>query len=186
MNFKDRMVSAAGWEGKMKPVCVNGMFFADNPDTMKGWGVGMERRKNNWALWVDGHGFVCADDNIVYPVRPYPLRMEKEVAKELCKTGIAHWGKIFFVENVDYYRQLIEKAVKKMGYIQFENTVDVHSWIYKEKVYTISSIEYVEGLNLCGFYANGKYDSLNCYDSLSIVRVGRELVKTLNKWNVTI
>ena len=28
--FKDRMVSAAGWGGKLKPVCVNGMFFADN------------------------------------------------------------------------------------------------------------------------------------------------------------
>ena len=68
--FKDRMVSAAGWEGKMRPVNVNGMFFADNPDKMDGWGCGMGRRKNNWALWVDGHGFVCGGENMCYPVRP--------------------------------------------------------------------------------------------------------------------
>ena len=29
--FKDKMVSAEGWEGKMRPVNVNGMFFADDP-----------------------------------------------------------------------------------------------------------------------------------------------------------
>ena len=119
--FKDRMVSAEGWEGKMRPVNVNGMFFADNPDKMDGWGCGMGRRKNNWALWVDGHGFVCGGENMCYPVRPWPFTMEKEVAKKLCKVGIANWGQIFFVENKDYYKKLIEKAVKKMGYIQLDN-----------------------------------------------------------------
>ena len=31
-DFKDRMVSAEGWEGKMRPVNVSGMFFANNWD----------------------------------------------------------------------------------------------------------------------------------------------------------
>lgn len=184
MDFKERMVSAAGWEGKMKPVCVNGMFFADNPDTMTGWGVGMMRKKNNWALWVDGHGFVCADSNMIWPVGAYPFTMDKDTAKKLCKTGIAHWGRIFFVENEDYYKKLITKATENLGFIQFENSVEVHNKIFKKRKYIINSIEDGKGLNVCAIYVNNKYDSLNCYDAKSIVRVGRELVKTLNKLNI--
>ena len=89
--FKDRMVSAEGWEGKMRPVNVNGMFFADDPDKMDGWGVGMDRRKNNWALWVDGKGFVCGGENMCWPVRPWPMTMSKEVRKyidTLRETGV--------------------------------------------------------------------------------------------------
>ena len=183
--FKDRMVSAEGWEGKMRPVNVNGMFFADNPDKMDGWGCGMGRRKNNWALWVDGKGFVCGGENMCWPVRPWPMTMSKETAKKLCKTGIAHWKEIFFVENKDYYKKLIEKAVKKMGYIQLDNPVEIHSSIWENRHYTIDHIDYVEGIALCVFYNHkNKIESLNCYDTMSVVNVGRELVRTLQNRKV--
>ena len=184
-NFTERMESAAGWEGKMRPVNVNGMFFADNPDKMEGWGCRMGRRKNNWALWVDGHGFVCGGDNMCYPVHPWPFTMEKDVAKKLCKVGIANWGQIFFVENKDYYKKLIEKAVKKLGYIQLDNPVKIKSWVYQNRYRTIDHIDYVEGIALCAFHNHRKQiESLNCYDTMSIVNVGRELVRTLKKQKV--
>ena len=179
------MVSAEGWEGKMRPVYVGGMFFSDNPDKMEGWGVGMDRGKDEWALWVDGHGFVCGGDTVCYPVRPWPMTMTKEEAKMLCKTGIAHWERIFFVENKDYYKKLIEKAVKKMGYIQLDKPVKVVSGIWKNRHYTIDHIDHIEGYAVCVFYTpSGKIDCLNCYDTMSIVNVGRELVRTLANKNI--
>lgn len=183
--FKDRMVSAEGWEGKMRPVCVNGMFFSYNPDTMVGYGVGMGRRKNNWALWVDGHGFVCGGENMCWPVRPWPVTMSKETAKKLCKTGIAHWKEIFFVENKDYYKKLLEKMTKKMGYIQLDHPVEIKSWVYQNRYRTIDHVDYVEGIAVCAFrnYKN-QVESLNCYDTMSIVNVGRELVRTLQNKKV--
>lgn len=183
--FEDRMVSAAGWEGKMRPVNVNNMFFADDPDKMEGWGVGMMRRKNNWALWVDGKGFVCGDEHMCYPVRPNPVTMSKETAKILCKKGIAHWGRIFFVENKDYYKKLIEKMVKKMGYIQLDNPVEIKSWVWKDRYRRIDHVDYVEGIAVCAFQNHkGEVESLNCYDTMSIVNVGRELVRTLINHNI--
>lgn len=182
--FEDRMVSAAGWEGRMKPVNVAGMFFADNPDTMDGWGVGIMKGRDQYALWVDGKGFVCADKTMTYPVCAHPFTMTKETAKLLCKTGIAHWGRIFFVENRGYYEKLIVKAVKKMGYIQLDNPVDVRKLYLGKNTYTIDAIDYSEYLNLCAFYFNEKAYSLNICDTMSIVRVGRELVKTLNNKNI--
>lgn len=185
--FKDRMVSAEGWEGKMRPVCVNGMFFSDNPDTMRGYGVGMGRRKNNWALWVDGHGFICGGENMCWPVRPWPMTMYKETAQRLCKTGIAHWKEIFFVENDDYYKKLLEKYTKKMGYIQLDNPVKIHSAIRETSYRIIDHVEYVEGIRVCAFHNyKNQMESLNCYDALSIVRVGRELISTLKNMNVKI
>ena len=184
-DFRDKMVSAEGWEGKMRPVNVNNMFFADDPDKMDGYGVGMGRRKNNWALWVDGHGFICVGNNMAFPVLPYPMTMSKENAKRLCKVGIANWKEIFFVENKDYYKKLIEKYTKKMGFIQLRNPVEINSWIYKNRRCTIDHIEYAEGLALCAFHNhNGKIESLNCYDTLSVVNVGRELVRTLHEMGV--
>lgn len=178
--FKDRMVSAEGWEGKMRPVNVNGMFFTDDPDKMDGWGVGMMRRKDNWALWVDGKGFVCGGENMCWPVRPWPMTMSKETAKKLCKTGIAHWKEIFFVENKDYYKKLLEKMTKKMGYIQLDNPVEIKSCVYQNRYRTIDHVDYVEGIAVCAFRNHkNQVESLNCYDTMSIVNVGRELVRTL-------
>ena len=183
--FKDKMVNAEGLEGKMRPVNVNGMFFADDPDKMEGWGCGMGRRKDNWALWVDGRGFVCGGENMCYPVRPYPMTMSKEIAKKLCKTGIAHWKEIFFVENKDYYKKLLEKMTKKMGYIQLDNPVEIKSWVYKNRYQIIDHVDYVEGVAVCVFYnQNNQMESLNCYDTMSIVNVGRELVRTLKNRKV--
>lgn len=188
--LKAKMVSAAGWEGKLKPVYVGGMFFADNPDTMEGCGVMMNRTswatKNTWALWADGHGFVCADDNMIWPLCAHPLTMKKEVAEKLCKTGIAHWGKIFFVENKDYYAKMIEKTVKRMGFIQLDNPVDVRELYLRKHTYTIDAIDHCEGLRLCAFYFNGKTHCLNCCDTKSIVAVGRELMKTLANKHITL
>lgn len=185
MNFDDRMVSAEGWEGEMRPVNVNDMFFANNPDEMDGYGICMMKRKDNWALWVDGKGFICGDKNMCAPVRPWPMTMSKDVAKQLCKTGIAHWGKIFFVESVDYYKKLLEKYTMKMGYIQLDNPVEIHSAIYKDRTDIINHVDYVEGIRVCAFYSyNNKVESLSCYDTLSIANVGRELVKTLKNRNV--
>ena len=178
--FKDRMVSAEGWEGKMRPVNVNGMFFADDPDKMDGWGCCMGRRKDNWALWVDGHGFVCGGENMCWPVRPCPMTMSKETAKKLCKTGIAHWKEIFFVENKDYYKKLLEKMTKKMGFIQLDNPVEIKSWVDEDHWQTIDHVEYLECLAVCVFRNNQDHvEFLNCYDNMSIVKVGRELVRTL-------
>lgn len=183
MNFKEKMESAKGLEGKLRPVHVGGFFFYDNPDAMSGYGVKM--RRGDWSLHVEGKGFVCGGEDMCYPVRPWPMRMNKETAKELCKTGIAHWGDVFFVESVDYYKKLIEKAVKKMGYIQLDNPVEIHSSIWKNRHYAIDHIDYVEGIALCVFYNHkNKIESLNCYTDKSIVLVGRELVKTLLKMNV--
>ena len=178
-DLETRYESAAGWEGKIRPVYVGGMFFSNNPDTMEGWGVGMMRDKEHWALWVDGKGFVCGDDTMCCPVSPYPMTMTKDVAKRLCKTGISHWGNIFFVENKDYYEKLIEKAVKKFGYIQLDNPVEVKDMFFDKLTYTINAIDYVEGLRLCAFYFNDKIRSLNCCDTMSVVKVGRELLQTL-------
>lgn len=185
--FKDRMVSAAGWGGKLKPVCVNGMFFADNPDKMDGWGCGMGRRKDNWALWVDGKGFVCGGEYMCWPVRPWPLTMSKETARQLCKTGIAHFREIFFVENADYYKKLISKAVNKMGLIYLDNPVEIHSSIWKDRYQTIDHVDYVDGIAVCAFRNHrNQVESLNCYDTMSIVNVGRELLRTLNNRQVRI
>lgn len=179
-DFKDRMVSAEGWEGKMRPVNVSGMFFANNPDKMDGYGCGMMRRPDNWALWVDGKGFICGGENMCYPVRPWPLTMSRDVAKKLCKTGIAHWKEIFFVESVDYYKKLLEKYTKKMGYIQLDNPVEITSWVYKNQKQTINHVDYVDYIRVCAFHNyRNKVESLNCYDTMSIVAVGRELVRTL-------
>lgn len=122
-----------------------------------------------------------------WPVRPWPLTFSKETARKLCKTGIAHFVEIFFVENADYYKKLISKAVKKMGLIYLDNPVEIHNSIWKELYQTIDHIDYVEGIAVCAFrdYRN-KIDSLNCYDTKSIVAVGRELVRTLNNRNVRI
>lgn len=182
--FKDRLVSAEGWAGKMKPVYVGGMFFSNNPDTMEGWGVGIPKwaHKDNWALWVDGHGFVCGSDNMCWPVSPHPFTMPRETAKRLCKIGIDNWGQIFFVENKDYYAQLIEKAVKRMGHIQLDNPVEVVYQFFKKPHYIVDSID--EGLKICAFQVNGKWYSLNCCETLSVVAVGRELVRTLANMNV--
>ena len=183
--FKDRMVSAVGWEGKMRPVNVNGMFFADDPDRFDGLGVGMMRRKDNWALWVDGKGFVCGGENMCWPVRPWPFTMSKEVAKKLCKIGIAHWGEIFFVENEAYYKKLLAKMTKKMGYIQLDNHVKIKSWVYQSRYRIIDHIEYVEGIAVCAFRNHrNQIESLNCYTPVSIVNVGREMVRTLQRMNV--
>jgi hypothetical protein len=152
---------------------------------MDGWGVGMDRRKNNWALWVDGKGFVCGGENMCWPVRPWPMTMSKEVAKQLCKTGIAHWKEIFFVENKDYYKKLLAKMTKKMGYIQLDNPVEIHSSIWKNRLRIIDQVDYVEGIAVCVFRNHkGEYESLNCYDTMSIVNVGRELVRTLQNRKV--
>lgn len=179
--FKDRIVSAEGWEGKMRPVNVRNMFFADNPDTMEGWGIMAGTGKKNWALWVDGKGFVCGGKYMCYPVRPWPMTMSKETAKKLCKTGIAHWKEIFFVENEDYYKKLLNKMTKKMGFIPLDNPVEIKSWIYKDRdPIIIDHVDYVEGINVCAFRNyRDKIESLNCYDTMSIVNVGRELVRTL-------
>lgn len=181
--FKDRMVSAAGWEGKMKPVYVGGMFFADNPDKQDGWGVQISRRKDSWALWVYGHGFVCCGSNMCYPVTATPITMTKDVAKRLCRTGIANWGEIFFVDNKDYYAKLIEKAVKKMGYIQLSNPVVTQHWFHKKRQITIDNIDYVEGVRIGVFHDNvtNKTECLGLYRNMTIVEIGRELVKTFPK-----
>jgi hypothetical protein len=185
--FEDRMVSAEGWDGKMRPVCVNGFFFADDPDKMDGWGSDMGRRKNNWALYVDGKGFVCGGATICCPVRAWPVTMSKEAAKKFCKTGIAHWKEIFFVENKDYYKKLIEKMTKKIGYIQLDNPVKIHSWTWKGRYRTIDHIEYVDGIAVCAFHNyKNQVESLNCYDTMSIVNVGREMVRTLQNRKVKI
>jgi hypothetical protein len=171
----------------MRPVNVNGMFFADDPDEMEGYGVCMSRRKNNWALWVDGHGFICGSDNMCWPVRPWPVTMSKETAKKLCKTGIAHWKEIFFVENKDYYKKLLEKMTKKMGYIQLDNPVEIHSKIRESRYITIDHVDYMDGIAICTFRnQKNQIESLNCYDTMSVVNVGRELVRTLKNMNVKI
>ena len=106
--------------------------------------------------------------------------MSKEVAKQLCKTGIAHWKEIFFVENKDYYKKLLEKMTKKMGYIQLDNPVEIKSWVYQNRCRTIDHVDYVEGIAVCAFRNHkNQVESLNCYDTMSIVNVGRELVRTL-------
>jgi hypothetical protein len=154
---------------------------------MEGWGCGMSRRKDNWALWVDGKGFICGGENMCWPVRPWPMTMSKEVAKKLCKTGIAHWKEIFFVENKDYYKKLLEKMTKKMGYIQLDNPVKIRSFIYKKEYLIIDHVDYVEGIAVCAFRNHrNQIDSLNCYDTMSIVNVGRELVRTLRNKKVKI
>ena len=113
------------------------------------------------------------------------MTMSKEVAKQLCKTGIAHWKEIFFVENKDYYKKLLAKMTKKMGYIQLDNPVEIHSSIWRNRYRTIDHVDYVEGIAVCTFRNHkGEVESLNCYDTMSIVNVGRELVRTLQNRKV--
>jgi hypothetical protein len=115
------------------------------------------------------------------------MTMSKETAKKLCKTGIAHWKEIFFVENKDYYKKLLEKMTKKMGYIQLDNPVEIHSKIRESRYITIDHVDYMDGIAICTFRnQKNQIESLNCYDTMSVVNVGRELVRTLKNMNVKI
>lgn len=115
------------------------------------------------------------------------MTMSKDVAKKLCKTGIAHWKEIFFVENADYYKKLLEKMTKKMGFIQLDNPVEIKSWVDEDHWETIDHVDYLEGFAVCVFRNNrDQVEFLNCYDNMSIVKVGRELVRTLQKNKVAV
>ena len=102
-------------------------------------------------------------------------------SKALQEAGIDHWKEIFFVENEDFYKKLLNRMTKKIGFIQLDNPVEIKSRIYKDRdPIIINHVDYVEGINVCAFRNyRDKIESLNCYDTMSIVNVGRELVRTL-------
>ena len=185
--FESLLVDASAIDVKaMRPVYVGGMFFAHNLDTFEGWGLGVMRGKSSWALWVDGKGFVCGDSNMISPVVTVPMTMSKETAKRLCKTGIAHWGKVFFSENKDYYAKMIQKWTKKMGSIVLDNPVKVSSSIYGRKDLVVERLDYDEHCVLPCFCSGKGVYCLACCRDESVVRVGREMVRTLMRQGVKV